>query len=111
MALKELVSECVLVPPQSLALPVGEQVGAVSKRDPLGVAAHDLPQRAHGVLDLDNRYLSPGREQNAANRLENAFVAVIAEGASVTYDMKKDPADKSAVGTSEMADAIIKRLK
>ncbi len=50
-------------------------------------------------------------EVDAAKRLEKAVAAVIAEGKSVTYDMKADRNDPSAVGTSQMADAIIAKLK
>ena len=50
-------------------------------------------------------------EDAAAASLENAVATVIAEGKSVTYDMKKDRNDPTAVGTREMADAIIKRIK
>ncbi len=46
-----------------------------------------------------------------ADRLEKAVADVIAEGKSVTYDMKADRDDPTAVGTKEMADAIIKRLR
>jgi isocitrate dehydrogenase (NAD+) len=46
-------------------------------------------------------------ERQAANRLEQAVATVIAEGQSVTYDMKPNRDDPTAVGTSEMADAII----
>ena len=46
-----------------------------------------------------------------ADRLEGAVAAVIAEGKSVTYDMKLDRNDPTAVGTSEMADAIIEKIK
>ena len=46
-----------------------------------------------------------------ADKLENAVAAVIAEGKSVTYDMKPDRNDPTAVGTSEMADAIIDKIK
>jgi len=46
-------------------------------------------------------------ERAAAAVLENAVAAVIAEGKSVTYDMKPDRDDPTAVGTSEMVDAII----
>jgi isocitrate dehydrogenase (NAD+) len=46
-----------------------------------------------------------------AEKLENAVVEVIAEGKNVTYDMKPDRNDPTAVGTSEMADAIIKKIK
>jgi len=46
-----------------------------------------------------------------ADKLEAAVAAVIAEGKSVTYDMKPDRNDPTAVGTSQMADAIIKEIK
>jgi len=46
----------------------------------------------------------------AAERLEAAIASVIAEGKSVTYDMKPTRDDPSAVGTSEVADAIIDRM-
>ncbi len=46
-----------------------------------------------------------------ADKLENAVAAVIAEGKDVTYDMKADRNDPTAVGTSEMADAIIEKVK
>ena len=49
-------------------------------------------------------------ERDAAARLEAAVAAVIAEGKSVTYDLKPTRDDPSAVGTSEYADAIIARL-
>ena len=49
-------------------------------------------------------------EKDAADRLEKAVAAVIVEGKSVTYDMKADRNDPSAVGTSEMADAICAKL-
>jgi len=58
-----------------------------------------------GVLML--RYLN---EEEAAAKLENAVRKVIAEGKSVTYDLKADPKDPSAVGTREMASAIILHL-
>lgn len=46
-----------------------------------------------------------------ADKLENAVAAVIAEGKNVTYDLKEDRNDPTAVGTSQMADAIIKKIK
>jgi isocitrate dehydrogenase (NAD+) len=46
-----------------------------------------------------------------ADKLESAVAAVIAEGKNVTYDMKPDRNDPTAVGTSQMADAIIKKIK
>ncbi len=59
-----------------------------------------------GVLML--RHLGRTAE---ADRLENAVAQVIAEGKRVTYDLKPDRDDPTAVGTSEMADAIIERVK
>lgn len=50
-------------------------------------------------------------ESEAADRLERAVAAVIAEGKYVTYDMKENRDDPTAVGTSEMADAIIEKLR
>jgi isocitrate dehydrogenase (NAD+) len=49
-------------------------------------------------------------EWDAAERLEGAIAAVIAEGRSVTYDMKPSRDDPTAVGTSEVADAVIERM-
>ncbi len=49
-------------------------------------------------------------EEEAAERLEQAIAEVIAEGRSVTYDMKPTRDDPTAVGTSEVADAIIEKL-
>jgi isocitrate dehydrogenase (NAD+) len=49
-------------------------------------------------------------ETEAADRLEQAIAEVIAEGKSVTYDMKPTRDDPTAVGTSEVADAIIEKL-
>ncbi len=59
-----------------------------------------------GKLMLD--YL---KEHDAANRLDKAIAEVIAEGKNVTYDMKQDRNDPTAVGTSQMADAIIAKLE
>ena len=50
-------------------------------------------------------------EQSAAQRVERAIADVIAEGVSVTYDMKPTRNDPTAVGTSEVADAIIEKLE
>jgi isocitrate dehydrogenase (NAD+) len=49
-------------------------------------------------------------EREAADRVENATAAVIAEGRSVTYDMKPSRDDPTAVGTSDVADAIIEKM-
>jgi isocitrate dehydrogenase (NAD+) len=58
-----------------------------------------------GVLML--RHLD---EAEAANRLEGAIAEVIREGKNVTYDMKPTRDDPTAVGTSDVADAIIDRM-
>jgi len=47
-------------------------------------------------------------EVKAADRLEKAIAAVIAEGRNVTYDMK--PGGGKAVGTSQVAEAIIEKM-
>jgi isocitrate dehydrogenase (NAD+) len=46
-------------------------------------------------------------ETEAAVRIEGAVAAVIAEGKSVTYDLKPSRDDPTAVGTQEMANAIV----
>jgi isocitrate dehydrogenase (NAD+) len=46
-------------------------------------------------------------EVAAAQRVENAVATVIGDGQSVTYDLKATRTDPTAVGTIEMADAII----
>jgi isocitrate dehydrogenase (NAD+) len=48
-------------------------------------------------------------EKEAGDRLEKAIAAVIAENKDVTYDFKPGATDK-AVGTSQVADAVIKKL-
>jgi isocitrate dehydrogenase (NAD+) len=58
-----------------------------------------------GMLML--RYLG---ELDAADRLEAAVAEVIAEGEYVTYDLKPNRDDPSAVGTREMAQAICRKL-
>lgn len=50
-------------------------------------------------------------ELDASKRLEKAISDVIAEGKNVTYDLKSDRNDPTAVGTSQMADAVIARIK
>jgi isocitrate dehydrogenase (NAD+) len=49
-------------------------------------------------------------EREAADRLEQALAEVISEGERVTYDMKPTRDDPTAVGTSEVADAIIDKM-
>jgi len=50
-------------------------------------------------------------ENDAAQRMEEAIAEVIKEGASVTYDMKPGRDDPSAVGTSDVADAVIAKME
>ena len=58
-----------------------------------------------GVLMLEHL-----GEVEASKRLEAAVAHVIQEGKAVTYDMKADRNDKSAVGTREMGAAITKAM-
>ncbi len=58
-----------------------------------------------GVLML--RHLG---ERRAADRLEQALAAVIREGRRVTYDLKPRRDDPTAVGTSQVADAVIEKM-
>jgi isocitrate dehydrogenase (NAD+) len=64
-----------------------------------------LAQILSGMLML--RHLG---ETVAADRLELAITELIREGDSVTYDMKPTRDDPTAVGTSEVADALIERM-
>jgi isocitrate dehydrogenase (NAD+) len=50
-------------------------------------------------------------EHEAADRLEKAVAAVIREGKNVTYDMKPNRNDPTAVGTREMGQAIVEKIK
>jgi isocitrate dehydrogenase (NAD+) len=67
--------------------------------------ANPMAELLSGVLML--RHLD---EREAADNLERAIADVIREGRSVTYDMKPRRDDPTAVGTSEVADAIIEKL-
>jgi len=50
-------------------------------------------------------------EKDAANKVYQAVAEVIKEGKYVTYDLKEDRNDPTAVGTKEMAVAIEERIK
>jgi len=50
-------------------------------------------------------------EKEAAAKLERAVAAVFEEGKDVTYDMKADRNDPTAVGTREMAQAIVRKMQ
>src|SRR5205809_389198 len=64
-----------------------------------------MAQMLSGMLML--RHLD---EREAADNLERAIAEVIREGRNVTYDMKPTRSDPSAVGTRQVADAIIEKL-
>ena len=64
-----------------------------------------MAQMLSGMLML--RHLE---EQEAAHSLEQAIAEVIREGKNVTYDMKPRRDDPTAVGTSQVADAMIEKL-
>jgi isocitrate dehydrogenase (NAD+) len=65
-----------------------------------------LAMMLSGVMML--RYLG---EKASADRLEKAIAEVIAEGKNVTYDLKLNRDDATAVGTSQVADAVIEKLR
>jgi isocitrate dehydrogenase (NAD+) len=58
-----------------------------------------------GIYLLD--YL---QERDAAQRMEDALAAVIRRGEKVTYDLKDNRDDPTAVGTSQFADAVIEEM-
>jgi len=58
-----------------------------------------------GALMLDHL-----GKREAAEVIRKAVAKVIAEGKNVTYDLKPTPDDPSAVGTKEMADAVIEEI-
>jgi isocitrate dehydrogenase (NAD+) len=65
-----------------------------------------IAQMLSGMLML--RHLD---EMDAADRLETAIAELIREGKSLTYDMKPSRDDPTAVGTSQVADALIEKLQ
>jgi isocitrate dehydrogenase (NAD+) len=68
--------------------------------------ANPMAMMLSGVLML--RHIG---EKAAGDRLEAAIAAVIADGRNVTYDMKPSRDDPTAVGTSQVADAIVAQLQ
>lgn len=50
-------------------------------------------------------------EAEAGDRLESAVAGVIAAGRTVTYDLKPTRDDPTAAGTSQVADAVIERIR
>jgi isocitrate dehydrogenase (NAD+) len=59
-----------------------------------------------GILML--RHL---QETAAADAVEQAVADVIREGRSLTYDLKANRNDPTAVGTSQVADALVEKLR
>jgi isocitrate dehydrogenase (NAD+) len=59
-----------------------------------------------GALMLD--YLG---ESKSCQKIFKAVANIIKKGKEVTYDLKQDRNDVSAVGTKEIADAIVKEIK
>ena len=80
----------------------------VSKRERFLVSRDGTPTAVilSGVLML--RHLG---ETSAADRLERAVALVVREGKSVTYDLKPDRNDPTAVGTRQMGEAIIAAMR
>jgi isocitrate dehydrogenase (NAD+) len=68
--------------------------------------ANPIAQMLSGMLMLHHI-----GEHDAGVRLERAIADLIREGASVTYDMKPTRDDPTAVGTSDVADALIAKLQ
>jgi len=67
--------------------------------------ANPMAQMLSGVMML--RYLG---EKEAADRVEQAIAAVVAAGKHVTYDLLPENEQRRAVGTAQVADAIIAQM-
>ncbi len=67
--------------------------------------ANPMAQMLSGVMML--RYLG---EKEAADRVEQAIAAVVAAGKNVTYDLLPENEQRRAVGTAQVADAIIAQM-
>jgi isocitrate dehydrogenase (NAD+) len=50
-------------------------------------------------------------EREAAEKIRKSVAEVIREGKNVTYDFKENRDDPTAVGTREMADAVVEKIK
>ena len=68
-----------------------------------------------GVTDRRGPSHPAGRasvgSQEPADRLEKALDQTIAEGVDVTYDLKQRRDDPTAKSTSEVADALVRKLR
>ena len=99
--------------PQGKALDIN-QMGAVLGYEPnvVGSNAYDESAGSTVVVITAGLPRSPGMSRDdLVSTNEKIVTDVIAEGASVTYDMKPTRDDPTAVGTSEVADAIIEKLE
>jgi len=67
--------------------------------------ANPMAQMLSGVMMLKHL-----KETKAADRLEKAIAGVISEGRQLTYDLLPEERRSQAVGTSQVADAIIEKL-
>ena len=68
--------------------------------------ANPMAMMLSGVLML--RHIN---EIVAADKVEKAIAAIIADGKNVTYDLKWENEQGSAIGTSQVADAIIDMME
>jgi len=68
--------------------------------------ANPIAMMLSGVMML--RHLG---EKDSADKLGRAIAEIIAEGKNVTYDLKLNPEDSTTAGTSQVADAIIGKLR
>jgi isocitrate dehydrogenase (NAD+) len=68
--------------------------------------ANPIAQMLSGMLMLHHI-----GENDAGVRLERAIAELIREGKDVTYDMKPTRDDPTAVGTSQVADALVAKLQ
>ena len=86
----------------------------VKNQDPLTLTAATTVK--HACQCMRNRHVGAVLVTDRDHRLLGIFTGrdavsrVLAEGKDVTYDMKADRNDPTAVGTSQMADAIIRKL-
>jgi isocitrate dehydrogenase (NAD+) len=87
--------ECAMFEPTHGSAP---KYKGLNKADPTGMILSGAMMLAHIG------------ESEASRRVESAVARVIAEGKRTTFDVKADREDPSAVGTTEMTDAIIEAL-
>lgn len=98
-----------------LGIPAGANIG---KEYAMFEAVHGSAPKYAGMNKVNpSAFLFSGKmmleylgEGKAAAALEQAIATVIAEGKAVTYDLKQDRNDPTAVGTKEMTDAIIEKI-